>query len=83
MLLELPLSERRARLEAIGGLTLTDLVHTPQEAERWLQTAEGVIAKRTDAPYMPGERVGIVGGAVAGAVTLLVVLRGVVRRRRG
>ena len=29
------------------------------------------------------ERVSIVGGAVAGAITLLVVLRTVVRRRRG
>ena len=29
------------------------------------------------------ERIGIVGGAVAGAITLLVVLRTVVRRHRG
>ena len=32
----------------------------PAEAQPWLQGAEGVIAKRQDAPYRPGERVGMV-----------------------
>jgi ATP-dependent DNA ligase len=62
VLLELPQRERRERLAALVSepVELTDSVDTPQEAERWLHTAEGVIAKRTDAPYRPGERVGMV-----------------------
>ena len=32
----------------------------PEEAEAWLHNAEGVIAKQTDAPYKPGERVGMI-----------------------
>lgn len=35
-------------------------VDTPQEAERWLREAEGVIAKERSAPYLPGERKGMV-----------------------
>ncbi len=60
VLLELPQAERRARLEGLAGLDLAPVVATAQEAAGWLQTAEGVIAKRTDAPYLPGERVGMV-----------------------
>jgi ATP-dependent DNA ligase len=62
VLLELPQAERRARLAAIVAdpVELTESVDTPEAAERWLQTAEGVIAKRTDAAYHPGERVGMV-----------------------
>lgn len=62
VLLELPWTERRARLEAVvrPPLDLAPTVATAEEAEGWLQTAEGVIAKRTDAPYLPGERVGMV-----------------------
>ncbi len=62
VLLELPQRERRARLTKLVGdpVELTESVGTPEEAERWLHSAEGVIAKRTDAPYMPGERVGMV-----------------------
>jgi ATP-dependent DNA ligase len=64
VLLELPLSERRARLEqlvgdGVGSTLLTDLVRTTEEAEHWLHDAEGVIAKQLDAPYRPGERVGM------------------------
>jgi ATP-dependent DNA ligase len=64
VLLELPLSERRARLEelvgdGIGSTLLTELVRTPEEAEHWLHDAEGVIAKQLDAPYRPGERIGM------------------------
>ncbi|MEJ7893910.1 MAG: ATP-dependent DNA ligase [Solirubrobacteraceae bacterium] len=67
LLLELPLSERRARLEALvaafrakrGWIDLAPVVTTPEEAEGWLHTAEGVIAKRADAAYRPGERVGM------------------------
>jgi ATP-dependent DNA ligase len=60
VLLELAQAERRARLEGIDGLELAPSVATPGEAEGWLQSAEGVIAKRTDAAYHPGERVGMV-----------------------
>jgi ATP-dependent DNA ligase len=61
-LLELPQSERRARLEALvrKPVDLTPASTDPADAEPWLQGAEGVIAKRLDAPYSPGERVGMV-----------------------
>lgn len=60
VLLELPYDERRRRLEALDGLELTPVVLTAAEAERWLHEEEGVIAKERDAPYRPGERVGMV-----------------------
>ena len=60
ILLELTQAERRERLEGLEGLQLAPVVHSTAEAEGWLQTAEGVIAKRTDAPYRPGERIGMV-----------------------
>src|SRR3954451_5740152 len=60
-LLELPQRERRTRLEAIvaAPVDLTPCTSVPAEAQPWLQGAEGVIAKRIDAPYRPGERVGM------------------------
>ena len=60
-LLELPQRERRDRLEAMIAkpLDLTPCTESPDEAQPWLQGAEGVIAKRQDAPYKPGERVGM------------------------
>ena len=58
-LLELPFAERRARLETIG-VDLTPLTHEPDEAEPWLRTGEGVVAKDVRAPYRPGERKGMV-----------------------
>jgi len=36
------------------------MVRTAEEAEHWLQEAEGVIAKEAAAVYRPGERVGMV-----------------------
>ena len=59
--LELPQSERRDRLAAMiaAPLDLTPSTEDPDEAQPWLQGAEGVIAKRQDAPYKPGERVGM------------------------
>src|SRR4051812_1542289 len=60
VLLELPYLERRAALEAVGGVELTPVVRTATEAERWLHEEEGVIAKEADGPYRPGERVGMV-----------------------
>jgi ATP-dependent DNA ligase len=61
-LLELPFTERRAALEALVAdpVELTPCVGTPDDAQAWLQGAEGVIAKERDAAYRPGERVGMV-----------------------
>jgi ATP-dependent DNA ligase len=62
VLLELPYDERRAALEAhvAPPVELTPVVRSAAEAEHWLRDAEGVIAKQSDAPYHPGERVGMV-----------------------
>ena len=61
-LLELPQRERRDRLEQLieAPVDLTPASEDPAEAQPWLQGAEGVIAKRQEAPYKPGERVGMV-----------------------
>jgi ATP-dependent DNA ligase len=61
-LLELPLSERRARLEALvrDPIGLTPLVAEADEAEPWLHRGEGVVAKELGAPYRPGQRKGMV-----------------------
>ena len=61
-LLALPFSERRAALADLVSdpVELTPCVDTAAEAEQWLQDAEGVIAKLTDSPYLPGERKGMV-----------------------
>jgi ATP-dependent DNA ligase len=61
-LLEAPLAERRARLEEIAaatGLELTPLTPDEDQAERWLASIEGVMAKQLDAPYLPGKRKGM------------------------
>jgi ATP-dependent DNA ligase len=62
VLLELPQAERRDRLARIVDkpVDLTPATEDPAEAEPWLHGAEGVIAKRRDARYSPGERVGMV-----------------------
>jgi ATP-dependent DNA ligase len=60
VLLERPYDERRAALEELHGIELTPVVRTAAEAGRWLQEEEGVIAKERQAPYRPGERVGMV-----------------------
>ncbi len=62
-LLEVPLRERRARLEdlaARAGAALTPLSTDTADAERWLRTTEGTMAKQLDAPYEPGKRRGMV-----------------------
>jgi len=66
--LEQPFAQRRAGLERLlaedrfrdAPVELMATVGTPQEAERWLREAEGVIAKERSAPYLPGERKGMV-----------------------
>jgi ATP-dependent DNA ligase len=65
-LLERPLFERRAALQELlmdgrfagAPVELMETVATEQEAQRWLQHAEGAIAKELSAPYHPGERKG-------------------------
>jgi ATP-dependent DNA ligase len=60
-LLETPLRERRERLTRIAaeaGLELTPLTPDTEQAERWLGSIEGVMAKNLDAPYIPGKRKG-------------------------
>ncbi len=61
-LLDKPLSERRARLQALAertGIQLTPLTTDPERAEHWLKTSEGTMAKQLDAPYVPGKRRGM------------------------
>jgi ATP-dependent DNA ligase len=62
VLCEKPLRERRERLEAIAeqaGLELTTLSPDAEQAERWLTSIEGVMAKDLSAPYVPGKRKGM------------------------
>jgi ATP-dependent DNA ligase len=60
VLMDMPYIERRARLEAVitaGPVQLTPMVEDTAGAAGWLTgNSEGVIAKRADAPYKPGER---------------------------
>ncbi len=66
-LLELPFAERRAALERLldseaferAPIELMPTVATAAEAGRWLEHAEGAIAKSLSAPYLPGERKGM------------------------
>ena len=62
-----PFDARREALKTLiektkdpGSVELTPLVGDPAEAEPWLASGEGVIAKQIDAPYRPGERKGMV-----------------------
>jgi ATP-dependent DNA ligase len=61
-LLDEPFGRRREALEALvrGRVELSPSTRERDEAEPWLHAAEGVIAKRLDAPYLPGERTGMV-----------------------
>jgi ATP-dependent DNA ligase len=66
--LDQPFSQRRAALERLlaedhfaqAPVELMVSVDTLQEADHWLRDAEGVIAKERSAPYLPGERKGMV-----------------------
>ncbi|MBV9413831.1 MAG: ATP-dependent DNA ligase [Solirubrobacterales bacterium] len=59
--LEKSFEDRRARLEALapGEMRVTPLTRDPAEAEPWLRSGEGVVAKDVRAPYRPGERTGM------------------------
>jgi ATP-dependent DNA ligase len=65
-LLQRPLAERRAALrhllakDEFAGAPIEAMraVATVQEAQPWLEHAEGAIAKELSAPYRPGERKG-------------------------
>ena len=67
VLLDRPLHERRAALEELlaqptwgdAPVELTPMVRAAADAEAWLHDAEGVIAKEWDAPYRPGQRLGM------------------------
>jgi ATP-dependent DNA ligase len=62
VLMELPYAERRERLKAVVAdpVRLTPVLADADDATQWLSgTAEGVIAKRAEEPYRPGERVGM------------------------
>jgi ATP-dependent DNA ligase len=59
--LEKPFTERRAALEQLAGeeIDVTPLTSDPEQAEPWLRSGEGVVAKDVRAPYRPGERTGM------------------------
>jgi ATP-dependent DNA ligase len=59
-MLELPFAARRERLGRLSGVRVTASVSDPAEAEPWLASGEGVVAKRLDAPYAPGKRTAMV-----------------------
>jgi ATP-dependent DNA ligase len=66
-LLQLPFAERRAALERLlagkefagAPVELMQMEQSADGARRWLQSAEGAIAKDRTAPYLPGERKGM------------------------
>jgi len=62
VLLERGYLDRRAALEALAlpGIELSPVVHAAADAQHWLQSEEGVIAKEAAAAYLPGERTGMV-----------------------
>ena len=61
-LLSAPFAQRRAALERLAGerIDVTPLTREVADAEPWLRSGEGVVAKEVDAPYRPGQRVGMV-----------------------
>jgi ATP-dependent DNA ligase len=61
LLLDKPFEDRRRVLEqAFGGsLDVTPLSRDPADAEPWLRSGEGVVAKDVGAPYRPGSRTGM------------------------
>ena len=60
VLIECSYEQRRAVLEGIEGPEPTPVERTADGAQRRLHEEEGVIAKELAAPYLPGERKGMV-----------------------
>lgn len=66
--LDRPFSDRRTGLEELlsgagfehAPIELMPTVYTREEAQQWLRHAEGAIAKELSAPYLPGQRRGMV-----------------------
>jgi ATP-dependent DNA ligase len=68
-LVELPLEERRERLEAFfekipegGQMVLSPATSKLKEAKKWIgeEGLDGIVAKQLDSPYLSGERGGMV-----------------------
>jgi ATP-dependent DNA ligase len=61
-LLETPFQARRDALESLLGdeIAVTPLTGDREQAEPWLRSGEGVVAKDVSAPYRPGQRTGMV-----------------------
>jgi ATP-dependent DNA ligase len=61
-LMERSFDERRAALDELSktGFDVTPLTRVRDEAEPWLLSGEGVVAKELGAPYQPGKRIGMV-----------------------
>ncbi|MGZ4390305.1 MAG: ATP-dependent DNA ligase [Gaiellaceae bacterium] len=62
---ELPLEERRARVDALQGFRISPASRDEAQARAWLATLEsagldGVVGKRLGLPYLPGSREGVV-----------------------
>jgi ATP-dependent DNA ligase len=61
-LLEAPFAQRRGDLEALlegKDVAVTPATRARDEAEPWLRSGEGVVAKDVRAPYHPGQRTGM------------------------
>jgi ATP-dependent DNA ligase len=61
-LLGTPFAQRRERLQRLlGGTSVeaSELSRDAKRAEEWLLHTEGTMAKRLDAPYLPGKRRGM------------------------
>ncbi|MBV9166948.1 MAG: ATP-dependent DNA ligase [Solirubrobacterales bacterium] len=62
-LLGMPFTRRRHALEELlrdDTVAVTPATRLPGEAEPWLRSGEGVVAKDVDATYQPGQRTGMV-----------------------
>jgi ATP-dependent DNA ligase len=62
---QLPLEERRGRVERLDGFRISPATRDPAVARGWLDTFEaagldGVVGKRLGVPYLPGSRDGVV-----------------------
>src|SRR3954462_1716072 len=62
---ELPLEQRRARVEGLDGFRLSPATRSLADARSWLDRFEalgldGVVAKRLASPYLPGARDAVV-----------------------